>query len=76
MAQDETFAPEIATFEGAARHVGCKSGSALRMRFRRKLYPETFLIHITPRVPGVAVRELVDWIKAQRQKPEQETHAG
>ena len=73
-------APEIATFVEAAPYVGCRTGQALRMRFRRKVYPETFLVHITPKIAGVAVAELIEWIKTQRfappapdAKPEQET---
>jgi hypothetical protein len=58
--------PEVATYAMAAPFIGCRSGHALRMRFSRGLYPREFLVHMTPKIPGVAVRELVAWIKAQR----------
>jgi hypothetical protein len=62
--------PEVATFEIAAEVIGCKSGHALKMRFRRAVYPDRFLCSLTPKITGVCLRELIDWIKQQRKRPE------
>ena len=66
----EYTVPALASFKQAAPHVGASSPAALRRRFEREIYPQRFLVQITPGKKGVDLHGLIAWIRRGRPSSE------
>lgn len=62
--------PALASFNQAAPHLGASSAAALRRRFERGIYPQRFLVQITPEKKGVDLHALIAWIRQGRPSAE------